>query len=354
MHTPHHRQPRGFTLIEISLTVLLSGILIALVTANYRRANQDSLLQREASLLMSRLRLAQEETASGKSSFFCYHRTGKACTCPLVDGKCDATYNPPECADACCPQNGTSCDAASALPLGGFGMVLSCPARNGVTSYEAYSTTIPLTDLPSILNAKTTYYELADRQNCFGSGTGTSGRCFPTKYDVMSNGGLFPADGLLTLLYTTSDSKGDTFVAKYDVDKQVSVHDLRVTWAKNPPAMAKPWVSCGEDSPWEGKNVPNLYSQARSTMIADYPIQAAIRYAQPDGRNALVSDNVAPYAPLDSSASPSFDTTNPVTSIEVMLALTNRPNASCRVVKVTSSNVVTQSIDADCNFATPN
>ncbi len=349
MHTPHHRQPRGFTLIEISLTVLLSGILIVLVTANYRRANQDSLLQREASLLMSRLRLAQEETASGKTQFFCEHRTGTACTCPLEDGICAYSSGASGCPTYCCPKAGTPCESASALPLGGFGVVLSCPTRTG-----NYIGGFPTSDFPSILNAKTSYYELADRQNCFGSKTGTSGLCFPTQYSEMDSTGLFPADGLLTLLYTTSPSKGDTFVSKYDLDKQVSVLDLRVTWAKNPPAMAKPWVSCGEDSPWEGKNVPNLASQARAPMVANYPIQAAIRYAQPDGRNAFVTDNVAPYAPLDSSASPSFDTTNPVTSIEVMLALTNRPNASCRVVKVTSSNVVTQYIDADCNFATPN
>ncbi len=339
------KHPRGFTLIEISLTLLISGILIVLVTANYQRANQDSLLQRESSLFMSRLRLVQEQTAAGTQQFFCYHRTGLPCTCALVNGKCAADSGTSGCSSHCCPKIGTACEAASPVPPKGFMLAFSCYNSSASTDYALIS------------NARQSYYYVADRTNCFGSGSGALGACFPPEYGMNDSNGIFPPDGIATLLFQTLP-KGDTQVAKYTVDSHAKIQNVRVTWAKNPPGMTKNWVSCGESSPWQSKQVPNPYSAATDLLGTmggqPYPIAATIRYLAPDGREVKLSDNVAEYAPLTAAVTPALDLANPVTAVEIMFGLTDRPSASCRVVKVTNSNVVTQYIDADCNFATPN
>ncbi|MFA6042740.1 MAG: type II secretion system protein, partial [Patescibacteria group bacterium] len=60
------RKVAGFTLIEALVVIAITGIMLGVLLANYRRSNENSLLIREVASVMSHIRLAQETAASSK------------------------------------------------------------------------------------------------------------------------------------------------------------------------------------------------------------------------------------------------------------------------------------------------
>jgi len=159
-------------------------------------------------------------------------------------------------------------------------------------------------------------------------------------------------DGIIShMLYDDAEpdtAKGDVRPVWYELDKKVEIADIRLT------TYGLQSYSCGQASPWDGKEVWGLTDAGEEINTHDtpppgYPIQLGIRFVPPDGRKVMLTDNVSSYPP-DVNGKP--DRTNPWSVGELMLALRDRPNTDCRVVKVTSNNVVTQYVDADCNFAT--
>jgi len=351
------RNRPGFTFVEISVVLFITAILFSIVLANYRRANQDSLLQRETSLLMSRIRLTQELSAAGHVTKYCAHYTGRKC-----DAHSDCSL---ETRYKCCPTQdtsnsggesieGTCSDTDTGLPAGGYALAFSCQTTSFNTDdYRYYS----------FERGNSGYGLFADRKKCFVS----NNWCFPTFFQGFEDNVPQETDGIITSAAFQDSAnpptklKGDTRVEWYDLDSKITVKDIRIT-ATYPVAgdSNRNGYTCEQYSPWAGKAVSGFTDfgeefttndtlQPTGGDVRKYPIQLGIRFVPPDGRKVMLTDNVSSYPP-DVNGKP--DRTNPWSVGEIMLAIEDRPNTDCRVVKVTASNVVTQYVDADCNFAT--
>lgn len=368
------KQRTGFTLIEVLVAVGIGLAVLAFVLANYSRGGKDSVLSRETSLLVSRLRYAQELTSSGSILRYQeYSHTGSTCTCnpnaPDTDpSSCKKTNqchsiktgetNPPNpwpestpATCVCCPADAgdvdSKCNKGKDTPQGGFAVGFSCLNTNG-SEVKAYGS-----DVPQVFYARERYYLVADRVKCIGA-PGWEG-CFPLNSPpVDDRADSSGSDGIISMYY--QDYKGDTTKEKYIVDPNVQIYNLRVTYTSpiSLPAISalpvanKASFTCADSSPWYRYTAvyPALTVPGTAEKVPwDYPIQATVRFVPPDGRTLDLNDNIYAYAPTATGA----DLANPVKSVEVMLKLKNR-NTDCRVVTITKPGAISQAVDADCAF----
>lgn len=347
---------KGFTLIEVLIAMGITLAVLTYALVNYYRSSNDSALQRETSLLMARLRFAQQETASGKTFNYCYHFTGMTCTgngntvkvcdndptkrCNTV-ADCGGALCDSECdGKQCCP-NGVGgsgpCPAGHETPDGGFALTFSCEANLPPDGLHTY----PLFEL-----AKSRYALFAERRACV-----YTDNCFPPRYTAF-NDSLISSDGIISSMFYVGSNynrlKGDTVQEQYTVNADVEIADLQIT-ALNAisPTSGPPKQSfhCGDDSPWEGVRVHTI-DPSSSIVPNNYPIQAAIRFAPPDGQEVFITDNVS-ITPPPYSANP----TNAWVKAEVMLKLKRR-GSDCRVISITRAGVISERNDADCNITT--
>ncbi|MEK7518694.1 MAG: prepilin-type N-terminal cleavage/methylation domain-containing protein [Patescibacteria group bacterium] len=379
------RMRKGYTLIEIIVAISIIMLVLTLVMANSRRGGNDSVLARETNLLMSRLRYAQELTASGsilryqggaysgascltnnQCNFKCTLSKNVADSCGTYDGPDDGTEPDlinPVTSCQCCPVSGVApgnCENGKETPQGGFAVGFSCRSDYGGVQAQLGSES---------------YYLVADRIKCVGkrldengnqmydNGNPIIGSCWPP-VDTAWNYNAFneDSDGIISLYYW--GAKGDTVKEKYTVDTTIEIKDLRVTYtsvfqAGSMPA-ARNSFTCTDSSgnptksPWGGLYVPGVPDNGatnwyyKSIVSDSFPIQATVRFMPPDGRIIDVNDNIYSYAP---KAVGGADMENPVKSVEIMLKLKNR-STDCRVVTVTRAGLISQRVDADCDFAT--
>lgn len=302
------RERGGFTLIETIISMGLLLLVLSFALANYYRGGDDSVLNRETSLLMGRIRLAQEETASGQTFKYCDNSSsGKTCTivsdCPAHVGQ------------ACIPTNPIT-------PPGGEAMVFSCPATYVVNNYF----------YKIIDQAKTHYGQYADHVKC----KGTDNTCLPP-ISHQSNWELEASDGVITYYHFIVGNQLkiglDAQRALYAVDSKVEIKDIRLTEANGAPH------TCATPSPWAGQ--PSPIPNNGAAVPAWQPLQGVYRFLQPDARKVEISDNIRATAPSGQDW----------TTLEVMLKLKKR-GSDCSVVTMTESAVISQRNDADCDFAT--
>jgi prepilin-type N-terminal cleavage/methylation domain-containing protein len=350
---------KGFTYIEVLVAITILLGLLSLVYANFRRANVDSGLQKEASLLMSRIRYTQEITAAGVNAKFCQHWTGRKCAT-------DADCTPISVLSYCCPVTGQNCTDASISPPGGYALTFSCPVSAG-TIWEGNS----VHDMPLLYKAESIYSLYADRQSCYMYDLTASNSCFPPNFSSMSDNakdGLEKADGVISSVFTEQSTpaaldrvKGDTFQEYYSLGSSISIVDIRVTATQPLSYNGLSTFSCGEPSPWQGKDV-QAYDVSTGTQLArwarvrsstgvveNYPIQATIRFAPPDGRKVAISDNISQFLPKTDDAQPDLDFDNPWAKVEIMLGAKNR-ETDCKVVQVTKEGAISSYTDANCTF----
>lgn len=287
------------------------AILMGLILANYRRGNDDSILSREAALLMSRVRLAQENTASGQVSGYCNTKN--------LDAQCAKESD-------CTTKGASACTLTT--PSGGFGMFFSC-ADGAAAEFEK-------NHWPD----RSHYFMFADRVQCQGD-------CFPLYWQEDRNwdgpnDAFENIDKGMDHLFSSDDwgsyYKGDTIAEEIAFDPKVTLKDIQLV--ENVTNIA---ATCATKSPWKTQLEPT--SQPLAPVSANYPLQATIHFPSPDGRSIVLSDNVSPTTPNVGGWSG-----KPWKEVNLMLALTNRPTVDCRVVKITKDGVISQSTDADCQF----
>ncbi|MFA6098833.1 MAG: prepilin-type N-terminal cleavage/methylation domain-containing protein [Patescibacteria group bacterium] len=104
-----NRDSRGFTLLELLITISIIGIMSVLVMANFQYGRRANELRRAGTELLQNLRLAQGYTTGGNSIKYC---EGGSIPQPNAFKPCaDDTY--------CAPN---SC--ITSVPLGGYGIHL--------------------------------------------------------------------------------------------------------------------------------------------------------------------------------------------------------------------------------------
>lgn len=329
----------GYTLIEIGVVIVLTGIIFSFVYANYRRSNQDSLLQRETSLLMSRIRLAQEETAVGKTFRYCSKPTGIAGVRYYSGMLCAVTAEPSaECDDPIVSMN----SACSSLitPRGGFGLTFSCGL--GGATYESVS---PYGKLiwPTLSKlAQTHYYEFADLAKF-------TGNHYPADHTNLMETEV--ADRKVVYHEKHTKYRGDTLIADYALSSNVEIHDvyLREEGSTNRfHCLAEsPWQNY-KFSPWNQATIP--VPDSAGDVNYGFPLQASVFFDAPDGRTVTLSDNI--YTATPPAGKTNVNTLGNVwAEIGVMLKLKDRTR-DCKVVKVTRSGTISSTNDEDCTFAT--
>lgn len=296
-------------MLEVLVSAGIFIALLGLILANYRRSNDDSILSREATLLMSRLRLAQESTAGGAVAGFC--------TLTNDDTKCASNA---ECA-AIAP--GSTCTVST--PSGGFGLFASCSTGSVALGDNHWPD-------------RSSYYLFADRVQCKRD-------CFPLNWSEPQNwpnppGTQFAGVDTTTDHLFSSDAygssgryKGDTIAEEFRFDAKVQLVDLQLQETTTGQTH-----TCADGSPWKGLAQP---TPSPLGLVPDsYPLQVAIHYPTPDGRSVVISDNVSKTTQASSTWK----------EAHFMLGLVTRPTQDCRVVRVTKDGVITQEIDADCQF----
>lgn len=349
---------KGFTLIETIIAVGIGLALLAFVLANYSRGGIDSILSRETSLLISRLRYAQELTSTGSVLRYQEDWSGAACFCDPAKQFCEAKFCTPRqgipfeswqtC--PCCPDpSNLACDQGKETPQGGFAVGFSCLNNTGADTADSHFITADPQDNPQIVYARSKYYLVAERLKCVGNIDYRN--CFPLNSLPLGDPwDSSESDGIISML--REDYKGDTTKEKYVVDSIVQIINLRLTYTKpiSLPAIAalpaeeKISFTCADKSPWYRLNVavPDVSGEK---VTSQYPIQATVRFVPPDGRVVDLNDNIYEFAPTATGADP----TNPVKSVEVMLKLKKR-NTDCRVVTITKAGAISQAVDNDCAF----
>jgi len=288
------------TLVSVGIFIALMGLILA----NYHRGNDDSVLSREALLLTSRLRLAQEQTAGGQVTGFCKVQNRDTFCTTLAD----------------CPSGGTECTQTT--PSGGYGMFFSCETG---TSYGD-------NHWPS----RGSYFLFGDRVQC-------QKNCFPFEQAFAANFAAMDTgtDHLFSSDKGASYNKGDTLAAEYAFDPKVTLQDIQLLEAGT---TGK--VECANGSPWKGTSL--TMPGGLDSVPNPYPLQAAIHFPTPDGRTTVLSDNVSTKTPA--VAGLNLTGNKQWKEVDLMLALKTRPTLDCRMVRITYTGVVTQAIDADCQF----
>lgn len=314
MRTARSNNSKGFTLMEVLISIGIFAILTGLILVNYRRGNDDSALTKDVALIMANVRLAQEQTASGKSIKHCAYYTGQACS-----------------VNADCPAADNSC--VSGIPQGGYAVVFSCPDQTGGDPTNHTTNNYPLA-----YYGRTQYGLFAENRSCLKtSGDG----CFPVQpsaVDPLKVPGVsdervsYVEWGTLGAGY-----RGDTLQQAITLQPVVQIKNIRLT------SRAGQTLACGQQSLWVGSptGVPNSNG---ATVQASFQMQALVHFSSPDGRTLLISDNLASGPP---DAAYAVLPTNPWSTLEIMVGLTTRPG-DCRKVTMTDAGVVKQEVDADC------
>lgn len=307
-------QPKGFSLIEILVATGIFIGLLGLILANYRRGNDDSILARESILLMSRLRLAQEQTAAGTVAGFC--KVGNP------DASCASEND-------CTLMGASTCTVNT--PSGGFGIVASCSPGSVAFGSNHWPDT-------------SQYFMFGDRVQC-------QRNCFPFVWSELLNWPNPPGNAFVNVdqgtdhLFSSDDwgslYKGDTIAETYTLDPKVVLLDIQLlengTTGK---------VACANNSPWENMAEPS--PQPLTSVPDNYPLQAVVHFPTPDGRTIILSDNVSTKTP----AVPSLNLNGGQAwkEIDFMLALKQRPTQDCQIVRVTKDGIITKLHDDNCQF----
>lgn len=307
------KHPKGFSLLEILVATGIFIGLLGLIMANYKRGNDDSVLSREAILLMSRLRLAQEQTAAGTVAGYC--KVGNP------DAMCASEADCTALGSATCTVN---------TPSGGFGIMASCSTGTSFSNNH----------WPD----ESHYFMFGDRVQC-------QRNCFPFAWAEGLNWPNPPDTNFVNMdqgtdhLFSSDDwgslYKGDTIAATYTLDAKVTLLDMQLL--ENGTAGK---VRCANNSPWAGKAEPT--PQPLAIVPANYPLQASVHFPTPDGRTIILSDNVSTKSP----AVPSLNLTGGYVwkELDFMLALKERTTKDCQLVRVTKDGVIMKLTDADCQF----
>ncbi len=284
------------------------SVLLGLILARYNRGSDDSLLVRQAALLVADIRLAQEQTSAGTTIRTCTEDTGTLCT---ADSQC----SPGTC-------------QAETTPAGGYGVLFTCPQ-------PAY----PASQLATSALGASRYVTVADFVQCGSTGA----LCYPPVFGDGSQWTTNAADGIASVYEILSRSKGDPQTAQHDLDAKVSIVDIQLTETQS---AAK--VRCRNGaylggSPWNGKLEP----VHADDVPPDYPLQAFIRFLPPGGRAVVLNDNISDTAAVDGVIG---TTGKSWSQVDIMLGLKNRV-IDCRVIRMTKEGVISQHIDENCSFA---
>jgi type II secretory pathway pseudopilin PulG len=282
---------RGFTLLETLVAVGITVLLLGLLLANYRRSNENSLLERQVQSIMGQIRLAQETAAAGKTlEKYCDNNPSNLCN---GNGDCGV---------------GQVCTAKP--PIGGEVVVFSCGANDTAPERTKYA-----------------WY-------------GDTFSCNATCFTALVGGTRNLSDAIITGNTSGSPVTSDTPHAEspFLLESGTFIKDLRVVDSVNPNAL----YNCTNRSPWNGNPVPG-----RNSTPMNWPFQVAVRFIPPTGRQVAVSDNIAPGSVAGMAANPKV----PWSKIEIMVGLKNRPK-NCRIISITRDNVLTDRNDDDCNIAT--
>ncbi len=290
--------PRGFTLAEILISIGILSILGGMVISSYSRGTGQSALQKETNLLMGRLRLAQEKTASGTQERHCTKQGGVQCAsgadCTAVTG------------DTC---------ASLATPPGGHAILISCD------------------DAPSPFTgdvAHATYFHYSHTAACAAGGT-----CFPPT----RNGGTSwspGTDGVISSYGTFSALYGDALVESFTLDAKVEIRDVRLV------AQDTNAYTCADGTPWAGQVEPLHNDEVPSP----YPLQVLFSSIPPDGRRVAISDNIAAGVPGGTPA----QVVSPWAKAEILLGV--RTKNICTVVSMNGEGIITSRNDDDCDVET--
>ncbi len=298
------RQRKGFTIIEALVVITITGILLGVLLANYRRSNENSLLIRETASIMSRIRLAQETAASQKTTENQMHGD--------LTQFCENSIHT-EC------ENDSHCT--------GFPGLARCvnmpPAGGEVIRFECFGSE---------------YYWYSDTVKC-------TANCFdgsmdpPTIVNDSDNIIIHGRDSDTGTLPHTDDYKRDIF----QFDPKIELKDLRVS---NAVASAKCTGPGGNRTVWNGDTTP---APTSSVVPIDRELNATIQFTSEPGdafsanigRKVILTDNVAPTS--------NDGAHTPWSKVEIMIGLTNR-NTDCRVITMTNTNVLTETVDANCAF----
>ncbi len=295
-----HARP-GFTLVEVLIAMGVFTVLLGLILAKYDRGSDDSLLVRQAALLVADIRLAQEQTSAGATLRTCTLDTGTLCT-----------------DDAAC---GLGTCAPETTPAGGYGVLFTCPS-------PAY----PASQIATSALGATQYATVGDLVAC-----GAGETCFPPVYGDGSDWETGAADGVVSVYEVASRYKGDPRFSIHDLDAKVAVQDVRLTEAETGAT-----TRCALGSPWRGKLEPVHADQ----VPGDYPFQVLMRFLPPGGRRVVLNDNISDTTAVDGV----LGTTGKAwAQAEVMLGLVDRPT-DCRVVRMTKEGVISQYVDENCSF----
>ncbi len=319
----------GFTFIETLVAIGILLALLAVVLANYRRGNDDSVLNREVSLMMSRVRYAQELTSAGTISKHCQApHYNKQCSsdaeCTSFPGTglkgcqpkhCSLTTGTTCASDVDCP-GGEKCISATLTPEGGYVMAFNCKPDYANYPWDYYA------NYPQIGLGPIPYFLFAERIDCKND-------C----YVRFNTSWVYDkSDGIISFYLANpfppgANPKGETVVEIFKPSRQIVLRDIQLISGVDK-------YSCQTGSPWRNRTI------AGKTIPADYPLQATVNFKTPDGRKSMLTDNISKTTPAG------FEWTK----LEVMLGIKNR-TTDCRVVSITKDSVISQSLDENCSFS---
>lgn len=295
MRCNHFFTKSGFTLVEVLITIGITGLLLGLTITRYQHGNDDGALNRDAARISATLRLAQQQTASGEGVSYCAGKADRTCN---QDTDCSS---PPTC-------------VTSAPPEGGMSMLFSC------------TSTYPNTSLYFAPLASSTFFMYGDRTSC-----ATPGDCFPP--GLLGAWSTARSDGFITSYVSGVNFKGDPKVGEYSLDARVDIRDLRLTVQTTGETYR-----CSGQAPWKTLSDPT-YTHG-DTIAADYPLQGLVQFAPPTGRNITISDNVSTVDPTHK---------NLWEKLEVLVGVKNRITG-CRTVSITREGTISNTSSSNCDF----
>ncbi|MFA6588022.1 MAG: type II secretion system protein [Patescibacteria group bacterium] len=293
---------KGFSILEILVTIGITALLMGVVIGNYRRGGDDSILEKEINLLMTRVRLTQEQTAGGT--------TGKYCENPNYGKTCSV--------DSDCPSSTTCLEADT--PKGGYAIVFNCdPSYQWGLDYPKMDVMDDVTETNT-----TPYFIFGDRLSC-------NSNCFN---NLNFDWSYIDSDGLITLINSSPminpPTIGDTLVNTYELDNKLVFKDLQIV------SSNLEMYSCKSInlSDLRGRPVPD-----HGVVPAEYPLQATIRFKPPDGRQLEITDGVRTQTPGG----------NNWQKVSVMFGLKDR-NTDCKIVSISKDGFITKDNDPNCSF----
>lgn len=341
----HLRPKPGYTLIEIMVVVVIMGILLTVVLANYGRGKDDSILQREMSLLIGRLRLAQEQTAAGKEVRYCEIFHGSSCKIDTNDPLCleDDLTTQHQCNKAITPPGGYiatfSCGNALYKQASDIG-----EPKHPNLSEDAYTHYYVFADT----DKRTIYADYGTKVECDDP---TVTDCFEvsrqnfaedTELNAKDSDGT---DSIVSYVGKHGLYHGDTLIADYTLDEKVTIYDVFIKAETE--VQIYSCQGTKKVSPWTTSVSPKpIVPIINGTVSGNFPLQASVQFVPPYGRSVKITDNIYTKAPFDAFGG---DNGNEWAEMGVMLKLKNR-DYDCRAVTITKAGAITQSVDPNCKF----